>query len=383
MRDSVRSVVLWAGALGTALAAGVVSGTAPAASGAIRSAGAAAVVAPASHSPALSGDGRFLAFVSASSGIVPNDTNGVADIFVRNLSTGATTRATVGAQGGQPNGPSSEPAMSTDGRYVVFTSAASNLVPGDDNGVADVFRRDLQAGKTVLVSRRDDDRLGRSPSGSPTVSSSGKFVAFDSLAQLAPSDTDKDSDVFVRVVGPGTTRLITRPDPVPDTDPPVSSSSGWDPWISSNGRYVGFAAPYVYIRHDRWTGARNYPCGGATWFGVCSEPVVLSANGQAMSYQNSIPAGLYGIITYFDGRPEWTFWTDTYEVALSGDGDTVAFRTDIPVGPEVEPLYVLERESGEGPELIADHATDPTLSSSGCVIAYVLDGSVQVQNRCS
>ena len=383
MRESVRSAALWAGALATAMAAGVVAGGTPAATGAARSVPA-AVVAPSSHSPALSGNGGFLAFVS-SAGIVGADTNGLDDVYVRNLSTGQTMRASVGAKGGSANGPSSDPFLSAGGRFVVFTSEASNLVAGDTNGVADVFRRDLKLKKTVLVSRKDNDKLGNAPSGPATMSANGRLIAFESMARLTPAATNDDGfpDVYVRKLGEGTTRLISYPDPVEGSDPPVSSSNGWEPWISSDGRYVGFAAGYNYIRHDRWTGERDYPCGGADWFGVCDRPVVLSANGQAMSYQNSIPAGLYGIITYFDGRPEWTFWTDTYEVALSADGDTVAFVTDIPVGPETEPLYVLEHESDDGPELIADGAHDPTLSNNGCRIAYVLDGTVQVRNRCS
>ena len=198
------------------------------------------------------------------------------------------------------------------------------------------------------------------------------------------------SDVFVRAVGVGVTTEMSRRATVPGYDPPASTSGGRDPSISDNGRYVSFAGPLttafdtgtVAVRHDRSTGLRDYPCGSGTHFGICVDPVVQSADGQAVAYQNSIPAGQFGIITYFDGRPEWSFWTDTYEIALSGNGDTVAFTTDIPTGPETEPLYVLERESGEGPELIADLATEPTLSANGCRIAYVLDDAVHVDNRC-
>ena len=388
MRESVRSAALWAGALAAAMSAGIVAEVTPAATGAARSVSA-AVVAPQSHSPALSGNGRFLAFVTDAA-LVTADTNAVADVYVRNLSTGTTVRASVGRNGGPANRASSEPSLSADGRYAVFTSAATNLVLGDTNGVADVFRRDLQTNTTTLVSLTNAERLAGSASGSATISANGNLVAFDSLARLTTTDTDNVSDVFVRAIGVGTTTELSRRATVPDYDPPASTSGGRDPWISDNGRYVSFAGPLttefdtgtVAVRHDRSTGLRDYPCGSGSHFGICRDPVVQSADGQAVAYQNSIPAGQFGIITYFDGRPEWSFWTDTYEIALSGSGDTVAFVTDIPIGPETEPLYVLERQGGAGPELIADHATDPSLSANGCRIAYVLDGAVQVDNRC-
>jgi archaellum component FlaF (FlaF/FlaG flagellin family) len=93
--------------------------------------------------PAISGNGRYVAFTSAASNLVPGDTNGAVDVFVRDRRAGTTSRVSVSSTGAQANGYSYDPAMSADGRYVGFDSDASNLVPGDTNGVNDVFLRNL------------------------------------------------------------------------------------------------------------------------------------------------------------------------------------------------------------------------------------------------
>ena len=97
--------------------------------------------------PALSTDGRFAAFASAASNLVEGDTNGVYDVFVRDRKRGRTERVSVGQRGVQGDGSSFYPAISADGRYVAFVSLAANLVPGDTNGSLDVFVRDRVAAR--------------------------------------------------------------------------------------------------------------------------------------------------------------------------------------------------------------------------------------------
>src|SRR4029079_1646625 len=97
-------------------------------------------------------DGHLVAFWSSASNLVPNDTNGVNDVFVRDRLTNTTTRVSIDSSGVEGNGPSTDPAFSADGRYVAFQSAATNLVPNDTNGKIDVFVRDLQLGVTLRVS---------------------------------------------------------------------------------------------------------------------------------------------------------------------------------------------------------------------------------------
>src|SRR5207244_6485753 len=108
-----------------------------------------------SSSPVLSADGARVAFVSSAANLVPGDHNGAPDIFLADRD-GKVTRVSVAADGGDANGPSSSPDLSADGRFVVFRSDASNIVPGDTNGAGDVFVRDLQTGTTSLVSAGRD-----------------------------------------------------------------------------------------------------------------------------------------------------------------------------------------------------------------------------------
>lgn len=104
--------------------------------------------------PSISADGRYVAFQSNASNLVADDTNEAGDIFVHDLQLGTTTRVNVDSAGGQANGGNSGifPSISADGRYVAFSSFADNLVPGDTNGASDIFVRDLELGTTTRVS---------------------------------------------------------------------------------------------------------------------------------------------------------------------------------------------------------------------------------------
>ena len=119
--------------------------------------------------PTLSADGRFVVFQSYASNLVAGDTNGVADVFVHDCVTGATTRVSVGPHGRESNGYSGEPAISADGRVIAFRSDATNLVAGDTNGVADVFVHERVTGRTYKVST--------CPAGVPAKSMAGSVSA--------------------------------------------------------------------------------------------------------------------------------------------------------------------------------------------------------------
>jgi len=160
-----------------------------------------------SEAPALTSDGRFVAFASLASNLVPDDTNGQTDVFVRDHRTGVTERFSLGPNRVQGNNGSSDPALSAGGRFVAFASGASNLVPGDTNGERDVFVRDRQTGTTARVSLGPNGSQAESPdedavgSLNPVLSSDGRFVAFESSANnLVPGDTNNADDVFVRTL---------------------------------------------------------------------------------------------------------------------------------------------------------------------------------------
>jgi Tol biopolymer transport system component len=150
----------------------------------------------------LSADGRYALFESIASDLVPGDTNQAADIFVRDLVSNSTVLVSISADGGVGNGTSRSPAMTPDGRFVAFVSAANNLVPDDTNGIPDVFVRDLQAGTTTLVSvgvqgRPPSPDLGYS-SESPQITPDGRYVAFYSTATNLLTGVPLNGDIYVR-----------------------------------------------------------------------------------------------------------------------------------------------------------------------------------------
>ena len=155
-----------------------------------------------SRRPALSADGHFVAFSSSASNLVPNDTNDEGDIFVRDRQSGQTSLVSVDSAGVQGNESSGYPAISTDGRFVAFRSLASNLVPGDTNYDYDVFVHDRQTGQTTRVSVDSAGVQSNDWSGRPAISADGHFVVFQSEASnLVPGDTNGESDIFVHDLG--------------------------------------------------------------------------------------------------------------------------------------------------------------------------------------
>jgi Tol biopolymer transport system component len=140
----------------------------------------------ASFSPSISADGRYVAFTSTATldGVPARlvARRRIASVFVRDIRLGLTERVNVTVTGAPPDGHSSDPAISRDGRYVAFGSEATNLVRGDRNRSADVFLRDLREHTTSLVSRGMSGGAANGPSGLPTISGDGRFVAFQSLA---------------------------------------------------------------------------------------------------------------------------------------------------------------------------------------------------------
>jgi Tol biopolymer transport system component len=151
--------------------------------------------------PAISADGRFVAFESSSPDLVPGDTNNETDIFVHDRLTGQTTRVSVGPGGIQANDASKMPCISADGRFVAFQSPATNLVQGGSSGT-EIFVHDRASALTTLVSQSTGGVHGNGPSYNATISPDGKVVGYYSHAtNLVPGDTNGKQDVFVRDCG--------------------------------------------------------------------------------------------------------------------------------------------------------------------------------------
>jgi Tol biopolymer transport system component len=257
----------------------------------------------AQDSISLSADGRLVAFVSSSSSLVPGDVNGARDVFVRDTSTGQTTLVSVG-DGGQANGDSSNARISADGGFVVFTSLATNLVAADTNGAADVFVRDLEAGQTVRVSVSGSGEQGNGPSGeAPSdISADGGVVSFSSAASnLVAGDTNRIRDVFVAVRATGAVERVSVAGDGSEAAAGASDASA----ISADGRFVAFAstapnlvtddtnlAADVFV-HDRQTGstvrASISAAGGQAANSSSLRPGGLSADGRAVAFETAAP----------------------------------------------------------------------------------------------
>jgi hypothetical protein len=148
--------------------------------------------------PSISADGRCVAFASYATGLVANDSNGTWDIFVHDPGSGTTERVSVDSAGAQGDSASDAPSISADGRYVAFWGYATNLVPGDTNGVADVFVHDRLNGTTELASLDSAGLHGNSDSMVPSISADGQCVAFFSFAtNLCLGDSNTTGDIFV------------------------------------------------------------------------------------------------------------------------------------------------------------------------------------------
>ncbi|MFC7385427.1 S8 family serine peptidase [Sphaerisporangium rhizosphaerae] len=177
-----------------------------------------------SLTPTLSGDARYVGFSSGATNLVPGDTNGQTDAFAHDRQSGRTELISVGPGGALSDGLSSQPAFSSDGRFAVFNSDATNLVAGDTNGRTDVFVRDRQAGTTERVSVGPGGAQGDGNSREQTISADGRFVAFESNAtNLVPGQDDGSTNLFVRDRQAGTTEALTTPEGVEPSSPKISA----------------------------------------------------------------------------------------------------------------------------------------------------------------
>jgi Tol biopolymer transport system component len=178
-----------------------------------------------SNSPSVSADGRWVAFNSAASNLVPGDTNGTTDVFVRDNLTKQVARISVADNGTQGDGHSSFPSISDDGRWVAFASDATNLDAGDTNGQQDIYVHDrdydndglfdetgaIWTGIVSLTTTGSFPTTGYSTL--PVISGDGHVIVYESTATLAPEDTNGQMDVYTTNLSGGfpITRLISKP----------------------------------------------------------------------------------------------------------------------------------------------------------------------------
>lgn len=270
--------------------------------------------------PALSADGRFVAFQTAATNLVSGDANGTDDVFVRDRVLGTTelvSRTPLSASG---NGASREPSVSDDGRYVAFSSVASDLVANDASGTSDVFLFDRTTGVVTRVSELPSGASASGPSSLAHVSGDGRFVAFSSAASdLVLNDTNGATDAFVRELATGAISRVSVA-----TGGAEAQGDSHVAGISDDGSVVAFLTaagnlwPHdanttldVYF-HDRTTGV--------------TELASRTASGAASTT---------GLVLH---------------AALSGDGSTVVFQSSsvdfAPITPFTSQVFAFERASG-------------------------------------
>ena len=203
-----------------------------------------------SYWPRVSENGQRVVFESDANNLlgVGNDTNGLRDIFLRNLNATTTSLISVASGGGAANGPSNSADISADGNYIVFQSAASNLVAGDGISRIDIFLRNLTGNVTTWLSANTAGNEANGDSILPSINEDGHHVAFTSGASdLVSTDPNGTvSDVFVRnTQPPGTIELLSLPLTLPN-----NQGSGQNATISADGRYVSFTTPYAFDTAD-------------------------------------------------------------------------------------------------------------------------------------
>ncbi len=362
-----------------------------------------------SGGPALSADGRYVAFASSADNLVPGDTNGQSDVFVRDRQTGTTERVSVDSAGNETDGFNGQPSISADGRYVAFESFASNMVSGDVNGALDVFVRDRQAGTTERVSVDNAGNEGDNHSFTSQVpafiSADGRFVTFWSDADnLVSGDTNGQSDAFVHDRQTGTTERVSV-----DGAGNEGDSSSVDPVISPDGRYVGFGSlasnltpegnnngsGHVFI-HDRQTGATDLLdqssdgtpgnfCGGV---GTGCDVGAFSADNRYVAFwsraSNLVPGDTNDEDAFVRDRQTGTTERVSVDsagnqpagfghlqyVSMSADGRYVAFKAQVPhlvpddTAPGTWDVFVHDRQTGATQRVDVDSAGNPPDSSA-------------------
>ncbi len=292
----------------------------------------------ASGGPAISAGGARVAFASLAENLVPDDGNGVSDVFVRDLDGELTERVSLANGGAEADGASLAPAITPDGGLVAFASEASNLVgPGaDTNGASDVFVRDLAAATTERVSVPAPGGSASGASAAPDVSDDGRFVAFESAASLVPEDSNGLVDVYVRDRLEQSTERVSVASGGEQADDGSFGAS-----ISGDGSFVVFTSLAGNLVPGTPSGAnvyrRNRLTGTVEWLSVGAAAGNTSATPDANTNGLSVAFASNASLVMNDSPTLDVFVRETgWGDDLNDDGDTIdsllqAFAADDPL----------------------------------------------------
>jgi hypothetical protein len=263
----------------------------------------------------LSADGRYVVFSSTATNLVSGDTNNRDDIFLHDTQTGNTTRVSVDSNGVEANDHASNASLSADGRYVVFSSTATNLVSGDTNGYRDVFLHDTETGITTCISNAPNGDPGNEFSGSPRISSDGNHIVFTSYASnLGPVDNNNRPDIYLYDIQTGIHSLISI-----SSDGIQSNQYSYVGNISGDGRFIAFTSDAsnlvsgdtnnkrdVFL-HDTQTGTTTRvnvsSSGQQTTWGITQNTPSLSDDGRFVTFDSqagNLASDGPGSTTYYD-----------------------------------------------------------------------------------
>ncbi|MHB1390613.1 MAG: TolB family protein [Thermoleophilia bacterium] len=312
-----------------------------------------------SGKPDISADGRLVVFDSSASNLVADDTNNqcvlasginvnCVDVFLKDTETGVTTRLSTSAANVQGDRESTEPVISDDGRFVAFKSAATNLVPGDGNGAVDIFLKDTQSGAIQLVSTNAAGAAADAGSTHAAISADGRFVAFSSTANnLVPDDTNGQMDVFVKDTKSGAISRVSTGAAGQEGD----NASGFSAvTVSSDGRFVAFESAADNLVPGDTNGKRDI--------------FVKDTQTGALTRASVDAAGSEGV-------------EDSYNcVSISGDGRLVVFRSDasnlVPGDTNARPdIFLKDMQSGAIKRISTDSAG--AQANSGSEFAAISD----------
>lgn len=314
-------------------------------------------------SACVNSDGRFVVFQTSASNLVPNDNNGTIDVFLRDMQRNTTECISVTPAGIPANNASTYPSISADGRYVAFSSAASDIIPGLIH-VGGIYVRDRVLGITFLVSQSSTGEQGNNGSTMPSISADGQMVAFQSTAtNLVPGDTNGVSDVFVREISAGVTiRVSTSSTSV------QANGQSQNCAISGDGRFIGFdSAANNLVSSDTNS---NYDVFVRDLVLGTTECVSLSMTG---STGNGYSNFLYSSLSY-DGR----FVTFPSGADNLVSGDLNGFQ-DVFVRDRL--LNTTRRISvGLGGQEANEYSLSPSISADGRSLSFISLASNLIAN---
>lgn len=301
---------------------------------------------------ALDRRGRRVAFASLAVNLVENDLNGLQDVFVHDRKTGETLRASITSGGNEANGDSDHPALTADGRRVVFASYASNLVPQDTNDASDIFLRDLLTGQTTRVSLAFNGGQAGGGSFLPEISANGRFVAFMSYAaNIAPNDLNPARDVFVRDLKTGQAEIVSVSSAGDSAHVPSGAVA-----ISANGRWLAFESDAAsFDGDDLWPGSdvflRDRKLGTTT---LISRPLA----GQLANGDSFAPA--------ISANGRWAVFTSASSHVVADDGNFASdvFRCDLKTGKTARVSLSSQGTEGNG------DSVEGRVSGNGCYVVF-------------